>query len=249
MRRRCLLAGVLMLPPAWAQPAPLRVAFDSSLAAAMPAVARSFEARHPGLRVVLWPGAVGQLLDEIARGQPADVLAGSDAETVATGLQRRLLLPQLRSDFAANRLVLVVPAGLQLPVQRLADLARPEVQRIAIGRLATVPAGRYAREAINAQRLWPSLQRKLLTVDDEPAVLARVAAAECEAGFVYATSAAAAPAGQLRVVETLATATPIRYQAHACAASKQAALAAEFVAHLRGEAAQAEFRRLGFGPP
>ena len=244
----CVLPALLLtVLPAHAQT--LVVAVDSSLSAAMPAVARSFEASRPGVRVNLLPGSAGALLEQVARDARADVLAGTDAETVALGVQRRLLVPDLRSAFAANTLVLVVPASLNLPVRRLVDLGRPEVVRIAMGRQASVPAGRYAREAINAQRLWPSVQRKMVFTDDEPAVLALVAAADVEAGFVYATSAAAAPAGRVRVVETLATTTPIRYQANVVTGSTQAALAAEFVTHLRGEAARAEFQRLGFGLP
>ncbi len=257
MKRSVFLIWALLLlaGPALAQTPPqaaartLVVAVDSSLAAAMPAVARSFEASHPGVRVNLLPGAAGKLLEQVARDTRADVLAGSDAETVALGVQRRLLVPDLRSAFAANTLVLVVPASLNLPVRRIADLARPEVVRIAMGRQASVPAGRYAREAINAQRLWPSVQRKLVFTDDESAALELVAAADVEAGFVYATSAAAAVPGRVRVVETLATTTPIRYQANVVSGSTQAALAAEFVAHLRSEVARAEFQRLGFGLP
>lgn len=247
MKRWFLLIWVLLSLPALAQT--LVVAADSSLAAALPAVARSFEATRPGVRVKLIHGAAGALLEQVARDTRADVLAGTDAETVALGVQRRLLVPDLRSAFAANTLVLVVPASLNLPVRRLSDLARPEVVRIAMGRQASVPAGRSAREAINAQRLWPSVQRKIVFTDDETAALALVAAADVEAGFVYATSAAAAPAGKLRVVETLATSTPIRYQANVVSGSPQAALAAEFVAHLRSDAARAEFQRLGFGLP
>lgn len=243
------LAAFTPLPANAAPGQTLVVAVDSSLAAAMPAVARSFEAGRPGVGVKLVTGAAGTLLDQLARDSRADVLAGSDAETVALGLQRRLLVPDLRSVFAANTLVLVAPAPLNLPLRRLADLARPEVVRIAMGRQTSVPAGRYAREAIHSQRLWPSLQRKLVLAEDESAVLALVVAADVEAGFVYATSAAAAPAGRVRVVETLATTTPIRYQAHVVAGSAQAALAAEFVAHLRSAAAQSEFQRLGFGLP
>ncbi len=250
MRRLLLVCWALLATPAWAQT--LVVGIDSSLAAALPAVVRSFEAARPGVGVQLVPAAAGALLEQVARGAPgkrADVLAGIDAETASLGVQRRLLVPDLRSAFAANTLVLVVPASLNLPVRRLADLVRPEVVRIAMGRQASVPAGRYAREAINGQRLWPSVQRKLVLADDESAVLALVAAADVEAGFVYATSAAAAPAGRVRVVETLATTTPIRYQANVVAGSAQAALATEFVAHLRGESARAEFQRLGFGLP
>lgn len=245
------LAVLLMLAAAggsaWAQA--LVVAADSSLGEAMTRVARDFEATRKGVTVTLRLGASGVLLEQIGRGTTTDVLAAADAETVALGVQRRLLLADLRSSFASNRLVLVVPASLNLPVQRLADLARPEVVRVAMGRHASEPAGRYAREAINAQRLWPAVQRKAVWVDDVRELLALVAAADVEAGFVYATDVAAAAAGRVRVVETLPTSTPIRYPANVVAGSRQPELARDFIAYLRSEPARAVFQRFGFGLP
>ncbi len=226
----------------------LVVAADSSMAEALQVVARAFEAANPGVQLRLKSGAAGVLLDQLAQGEAADVLTSDDADTLALGRQRRLLVPDLRSVFASNALVLVVPASLQLPVQRLSDLGRPEVARIAMGRQPDVPAGRYAREAINAQRLWPSVQRKIVAAADVRAVLDLVARADVEAGFVYATDAATAP-DKVRVVERLPTTTPISYQASVVVGSRQAALARAFVEHLRGAPAQAVFKRFGFGPP
>ena len=252
-RRRCWLAPSLALglaalgapAPATAQATTLTVAVDLSLAGPMDEVARAFAARRAGLRVALVPGEPGALLAQMAQpGSAIDVLAGADAETAAYGRQRRLLGPAPDLVFAGNTLVLVVPAALAVPVQRLADLARPELARIAIGRVNTVAVGRYAREAINAQRLWPLVQRKLVQVGSAAEVLALVKAAEVEAGFVYGSDAAAAGAA-VRVVETLATTTPLRYSAATAAASRQAALAEPFVAHLRSEAAREVWRRAG----
>jgi molybdate transport system substrate-binding protein len=227
----------------------LVVAADSSLGDAMKLVARDFEATRKGVAVTLRLGASGVLLEQIGRGTATDVLAAADAETVALGVQRRLLVADLRSSFAGNSLVLIVPSALNLPVQRLADLGRPEVVRVAMGRHASEPAGRYAREAINAQRLWPAVQRKAVWVDDVREVLALVAAGDVEAGFVYSTDVATAAPGRVRVVETLPTTTPIRYPANVVAGSRQPELAREFVAYLRSEPARAVFRRLGFGLP
>jgi molybdate transport system substrate-binding protein len=226
----------------------LTVATDSSLAPAMAAVAKAFEASRSGVAVKLVVGAPGALLEQMAQDTAIDLLAGSDAETAALGQRRRLLQPELRSVFATNTLVLVTPAALQLPVQRLSDLSRPEVVRIGIGRPTLEPAGRYAREAINAQRLWPALQRKLVQADDVREVFALVAAGDVEAGFVYATDAAAA-AGRVRVVETLATTTPVRYLVHVAVAGPQPALARDFAAYLRSEPARVVWQRFGFGLP
>jgi molybdate transport system substrate-binding protein len=139
-------------PPSLAQS--LVVATDSSFGDAMNAVARDFEAGHKGLHVRIQRGAVGALLEQIGKGEATvDVLAGADVQTVELGEQRRLLRSDPRCVFATNTLVLVVSASLKVPVQQLSDLARPDMERIAMARQTTVPAGRYAREAINAQRL------------------------------------------------------------------------------------------------
>lgn len=240
------LALAMALPAALAQS--LTVAADSSLGSPMQALVQDFASSHTGVSVKLLLGASGALLGQIAQDIPADVLASADAETVAQGVQRRLLVPDLGNVFAANTLVLIVPASSTLPVRRLSDLAQPEVARIAMGREANVPAGRYAREAINAQRLWPSLQRKMVVVKDVREVLELVANSDADAGFVFATDAAQA-AGRIRQVETLATTTPIRYLANVVADSKQQALAHEFVAYLRSDAARGVFKRFGFEAP
>jgi molybdate transport system substrate-binding protein len=120
--------------------------------------------------------------------------------------------------------------------------------RIAMGNPASAASGRFAREAINTQRLWPALQRKLVLVEDAQAALALVAGAGVEAGFIYSTDVPAA-AGRVRVVETLATSTPIRYLANVATGSKHPELAREFVDHLRSEPARALFTRYGFGLP
>jgi len=244
------VAGLSHGQPATPVPATqtLVVAVDDSLAVALVDVARAFEAARPGVTVRLVPGSSGALLEQMARELQADVLVGSDARTVAFGVRRGMLVDDLRSAFASNTLVLVTPTRLNLPLRRMTDLGRAEVVRIATGREANVPVGRYAREAINAQRLWPTVQRKLVMTNSETEIVALLASAEVEAGFVYATSAARQPE-VLRVVEVLATNTPIRYQANVVAASTQPGLGREFIGFLRSEAAGALLQKQGFGPP
>ena len=248
--RRWLAATVLLLIGGMAtvRAQTLTVAAAASLTEAMQQVAREFEATHAGVEVKLVMGASGALLERIAQGLPADVLAMADAETATLGVQRRVLLPDLRSVFATNTLVLVVPSSLKLPVHSLSDLARPEVVRIAMGRESEVPAGRYGREAINAARLWPSVQRKIVHAEDVRQVLDLVASAEVEAGFVYASDLRHGE-NRLRVVQTLETTTPIRYPALVVAASAQVPLARTFVAYLRSGEARAVFEQMGFGLP
>lgn len=239
-----LLLAVASLTPAAAQQ--ITVAAAASLTEAMGEVAQAFEAARPGVVVQLRFGASGALLQDIAGGKPADVFASADADTLARGVQRRLLLAEAQREFATNALVLIVPADRSSTVQRLQDLARPEIRRIAMGRTATVPAGRYARQAIDALRLWPSLQQKIVFGDSVREVLQAVASGDVDAGFVYATDVARA-GERVRVVQTLQVQSPIRYPATVVAGSSQAALARDFIAFLNQPPARAVFTRYGFG--
>lgn len=252
MKLRFLALWGVLLSAWWggavqAQGITLTVSVASSLADTLQPIARSFEAAHPGLQVRLNSGASGALLQQIAHGAPADVLASADSDTVDSGVQRGLLQAAGRQDFASNRLVLVVPIG-NTTFMRLNDLANPEVRRIAIGKVATVPAGRYARQALDAARLWPAVQRKVVPADNVRQVLDYVARAEVDAGFVYATDAASQPM-RVRTVALDADLSPVRYVVAVVQGSPQAALAAAFIGHLRSAPAQAAFQAAGFGPP
>ena len=241
-----LLLALASLTPAAAQQ--LTVAAAASLTEALRDVAQAFEATRPGVRVQLQFGASGALLQDIANGKPADVFASADADTLGRGIQRRLLLTEAQREFATNALVLVVPTDRSSPVQRLQDLARPEIRRVAMGRMATVPAGRYAKQAIDALRLWPALKQKIVFGDSVRTVLEAVASGDVDAGFVYATDVALA-GKRVRVVETLAVQPPIRYPATVVAGSGETALARDFIAFLNQPQARAVFTRYGFGAP
>lgn len=233
--------------PRVAAAATLRVGVDTSLAAVMAAAAPAFAATRPGLRLDLQVAPAAVLLERLARGEALDLLVGLERETAALGEQRRLLKPEARAAFASNRLVLVVPAA-DTSVQRLADLARPEVQQLALGRSSSLPLGRHGREALNAQRLWPAVQRKVVLADDSAALLALVKDGAADAALVYETDALAAGAA-LRVVQLLPTPEPLRLGAHLSASTRQPEAAAALAAWLRGDAARALLQARGFGPP
>ncbi len=253
--RRLLTTLLFLLTalPALAQT--LNVAVDSSLAAAVTEIARGFEASHPGVGVKLDAASAGLLLEGIAQhkgaGAGADVLVSADTETLARGAERRLLSPGLPRLLAGNAVVLVAPAARSATLQRLADLSRPEVLRVALARSASVPAGRHAREAIDFERMWPAVQRKVVLADSVEQLLQWVARGEVDAGFVYRTDADGA-AG-VRVVQVLESPTPVRHAAALVATlgagSAHEALAREFIEALASPASAQVLARRGFLPP
>lgn len=240
-----LIALALPAPPAAAQGPALQIAAASSLADVMPMLVQGFEALQPGAKVQLRSDGSGLLLEAMAQGQAADVLLAADADTVASGVRRHLLRPDAVRAFAGNTLVLLVPAASRLPIHRLADLARTEVQRIALARPASASVGRYARQAIDAARLWASVQRKIVFTDNAQATRALLLRDEVDAALVYHTDALVAGAAATEVA-VLSGHEPIRLTAAVAESTRQGELAARFVQYLRSDAAQAMLLAAGF---
>ena len=248
-RRVRVLWLVAVTLAAWAAHAqPLGVSAASSLGDALRDMAPLFEAAHPGVTLRLNFAASGALLQQIEQGATADVLISADEDTVARGILRKALVADSRRVVAANTLVLIRPPHGASVLETLPDLQRPEVRRIAVGRPASVPAGRYTQQALVAARLWESLRAKIAPADDVRQVLDLVARGEVDAGFVYATDAASV-AAQVQIVLTATGHLPIRYPAAVVASSRNPALAREFIAFLATPPAQAALLQRGFLAP
>ncbi len=233
--------------PAWADD--LVVSAAASLSNAFGEIGKTYEAQHPGTHVVLNFGASDVLLKQIEQGAPADVFASADEVTMDRAASSGRIDKQTRKDFAANSLVLVVPVGSAAPAA-LADLNQPSYKRIAIGNPDSVPAGRYAKEALVQAGLWDTLQAKLVDAQNVRQALDYVARGEAEAGFVYATDAAT-QAQKVHVAMRVPTATPVRYPVAVIAASTQKSMAQDFVQFLFSASGQAVLAHYGFGttPP
>jgi len=241
-----LLAVGLM--PGLAASQQLTVSAAASLTDAFKELGPKFEVAKPGATVRFNFAASGVLLQQIAQGAPVDVFASADQETMDRGAAQKLVDADTRRDFARNALVLVEPLQGGAGLRTLADLAGPGVRRIAVGKTATVPVGRYTRQVLEAAALWAVLEPKFVQADSVRQVLDYVARGEVEAGFVYRTDAAA-QAAKLRVVLAPGGGAPVRYPAAVVADSRQQALAREFVAFLSSDAAREVLARHGFGAP
>jgi len=242
-----LTLALLPLAPAFAAEE-LTVSAAASLSNAFGDIAKAFEAKHPGDKVILNFAASDALLKQIEQGAPADVFASADEITMDRAASAERIDVSTRTDFAGNSLVLIVPNGPTQAPQNLSALQAESFKHIAIGNPASVPAGRYAQAALTEQSLWQPLQVKLVLAQNVRQALDYVARSEADAGFVYATDAAT-QSEKVHVVLTVPTTTAISYPVAMVSASSHAALAREFIATLKSAEAQAILKRYGFGLP
>lgn len=245
-RALALATGALLSLAAQANE--VTVSAASSLTNAFRDIAPLFEAAHPGTRVRFNFGASGALLVQIGQGAPVDVFASADQDRMDQAQARNLLLPATRRDFASNTLVVIVPATAARVPARLADLARPEVKRVAIGLPASVPVGTYTKRVLEQAQLWSALEPRMVGATNVRQALDYVARGEVDAGFVYATDAALVT-DQVKVAFSVPTPQPIRYPVAVLRQAPHSAGAARFVEFLLTPAAQGVLARHGFGKP
>ena len=186
----------------------LNVSAASSLTNAFKDIAQSYQAQYPDAKVQLNFAASGTLLQQLAKGAPVDVLATADQDTMDAAEKQGLILVKERKDFVRNSLVLIQPISSTIKIECIEDLQQAAVKRIAVGNPASVPVGRYAQAALQATRVLPKVESKLINTLNVRQALDYVARDEVEAGFVYASDAAlmldkVKVAAQIRSTKTL----------------------------------------------
>lgn len=139
--------------------------------------------------VVVSYGGSGTLARQVMQGAPADVVLLANADWVAE------LAGEIHdvADFASNELVLV--GAKDAPEVTIADL--PAVlgpDRLAVGAVNAVPAGIYAKAALESFGVWDGVKDHLVEVDNVRAALVLVARGEVLYAVTYATDVIASDA-------------------------------------------------------
>jgi molybdate transport system substrate-binding protein len=228
---------------------PLTVYAAASLTDVLGEIATAYTHAR-GRPVRLSFAATSVLARQIEAGAEADAFVSADRAWLDYLEQRGRLAPGTRTNVAGNTLVLIAPADS--PVSIAIGPGFPLRAALGEGRLAladpeSVPAGRYARAALETYGAWTQVASRIAAADDVRRALAFVARGEAPLGIVYATDARREP--RVRVVARFPAAShpPIEYPAAALRDGH--AEGARFVEYLQSPAAAAIFARHGFTPP
>ena len=247
-RALCMALLVFQFVALPAQAADLMIAAASSLTNAFTEIGKAYEQAKPGTRVLFNFGASGQLLQQISRGAPVDVLATADSETMDRGEKQRFIVGSSRVNFAANKLLLILPGDSSLTISTLASLTEPQVQRIALGTPETVPVGRYAKRALEKAGVWEALKPKFIYTQNVRQSLDYVFRGEVDAGFVYLTDAAVSPT-PVRTALEVPLDQPILYPIAAVKGWGNLNQSLDFIAFVRSDSGQKILEKYGFQKP
>lgn len=217
-----------------------------SAAASLKPAFEPYAARFASADVRLSFAGSDELAAQIRQGAAPDVYAAADTRLPAVLHAEGLVDAPV--TFAANRLVVAVPAG-SAKVRSLADLGRPGVT-IAAG-APSVPVGAYTRTLL--RRLGGEERRRILAnvrsnEPDVAGVVGKLVHGAVDAGFVYVTDVRAAR-GRLDAIELPARLRPdVAYAAAVVRAAPRPRVARAFLQGLRSGAGRAALRAAGFAP-
>ena len=169
-KKRCgvlaLIVALLLLTtcrssPVKDLPVTLTVSAASDLTPAFEELGKLFT-NDTGIKVTFNFGSTGQLTQQIEQGAPVDLLAAANVSFVEELERQNLILPDTKAFYAQGRITLWTRSDSSLKLDRIEDLAKPEVRRIAIANPEHAPYGDAARQALQSAGIWDRVSSRLV---------------------------------------------------------------------------------------
>jgi molybdate transport system substrate-binding protein len=249
IRRLALVAllGLLAAAPTRAEPVTLTIFAAASMKNAIDDIDAAFT-KATGIKAVASLAASSALAKQIEQGAPADVFASADLDWMDYLGGKKLIKADTRVNLLGNKLALIAPKDSKLSSVTIAqgfDIARLAGNgRIAVADVRAVPAGKYAKAALEKLGGWTAAEKKLALAENVRAALALVARGETPLGIVYSTDARIEK--NVKIVGTFPDGSypPITYPVALTATARPEA--ARYLDYLRSNTAKTIFETYGF---
>lgn len=225
---------------------PLRIAAASDLQAALPRLGERFRAVG-GSEVVPTFLSSGVLAQQIKQGAPYDVFLSANEAFVRDLAAGGFVTPGSVRAYARGSLVLAVFGGLGDRVGSLADLAGPEVKKVALANPETAPYGRAGKQALERAGLWEKLRPKIVIAESVRQALMYAQKGDAEAALVGRAIAGVPEVRAIEIDPDLHE--PIVQAMGVVADSPRRAEAEAFAAFVLGPEGQAVLKEFGFRTP
>lgn len=261
MRRFLFLLGLVMFivtalagcgragkeqPKTEAEPVNLTISAAASLKDAAEELKDIYITKHPEVSVTYNFASSGTLQKQIEEGAPADVFISASKSKMDALAEKKLIVEKTRQDLLNNEIVLITQSDNNLT--SFEELAGSEVDKVSIGVPESVPAGRYAKEALVSLGLWEKIQLKLVLAKDVRQVLTYVETSNVDAGLVYSSDTVIGKG--IRIVATAPAGShkPIVYPVAVIKGTGHPEEAMAFIEFTSGEEAAQIFAKYGFKP-
>jgi molybdate transport system substrate-binding protein len=258
VRARCistfvkLLTGLLAawLPMTFCHAQAVTVFAAASLKEALDEIDATYQKRA-GEKAVISYASTSALARQVESGAPAHIFISADLDWMDYLEKRKLIDTASRTNLLRNALVLVAPADskVQLTVGPNFALAGALGNgRLAMGDPDHVPAGKYAKAALEKLGVWSAVAGKIARAENVRAALLFVSRGEAPLGIVYRTDAVADKRVRIAGVFPAGSHPAIVYRAAILASGRNNTSAQQYFSFLGSPEALGLFRKHGFVP-
>lgn len=222
----------------------------ASLTNAMQDIAAQYQ-KEKGVQVVSSFASSSTLARQIEQGAPADLFISADQQWMDYSISKQQIVENTRYTLLGNELVLVAAKASKIDNVEIDDKTQWTKllgdSRLAVGDPDHVPAGIYAKEALQKLGAWSTLEPKLARASDVRGALALVEREEAPLGIVYGSDAIASK--KVKVVGTFPASShkPVEYPMAIVKDHEKPEVRA-FYDYLKTPAASAIFKQYGFAP-
>ncbi len=241
-----ILAIVSGYYPTLAQSDNLTISAAISLKAALEEIKTLYQTEEPKIQISYNFGSSGALQQQIEQGAPVDLFISASTKQMDALQSKNLLVTGARRNLLTNQLVLITPKE-DKTINKIEDLTKPNVTKIAIGEPRSVPAGQYAEQVLKYSKILEAVQPKLILAKDVRQVLTYVETDNVNAGLVYFTDAKQSTKVRIAVKISPQAHQPIIYPVAVIKDSKNLQAAKDFLEFLSSERAKTIFKKYGFG--
>jgi molybdate transport system substrate-binding protein len=222
----------------------------ASLTNAMQDIAAQYQ-KEKGVQVVSSFASSSTLARQIEQGAPADLFISADQQWMDYSIGKQQIVENTRYTLLGNQLVLVAAKASKIDNVEINNQTQWTKllgdSRLAVGDPDHVPAGIYAKEALQKLGAWSTLEPKLARASDVRGALALVEREEAPLGIVYGSDAIASQ--KVKVVGTFPASShkPVEYPMAIVKDHEKPEVRA-FYDYLKTPAASAIFKHYGFAP-
>ncbi|MGI6679173.1 MAG: molybdate ABC transporter substrate-binding protein [Dehalobacterium sp.] len=188
----------------------------------------------------------GTLVKQIQEGAPSDLFISASKGHMDTLEEGGLIVTDSRRDLLINTLTLIAATEKADLITGTDALTGADVESIAIGEPESVPAGKYAQQALESLGIWDQIQDKIIFAKDVRQVLQYVDSGNADCGFVYKSDALLLETGKVITDMPVDSHDPIVYPAALMGDSAQPEASNAFYEYLQTDEAKGIFEKYGF---
>lgn len=222
----------------------------ASLTNALQEIATEYQ-KEKGVQVVSSFASSSTLARQIEQGAPADLFISADQQWMDYAIDKQLMVKDTRYTLLGNQLVLIAAKSAKqdkIEINKETPWAKLlNGGRLAVGDPDHVPAGIYAKEALQSLGVWSLLEPQLARANNVRGAMALVEREEAPLGVVYGSDAVASDKVKVIGIFPQDSHKPVEYPM-AIIKEHQTAVISAFYDYLKGPQAATIFERYGFTP-